>query len=67
MEDASASPKESFEQRQEAEEAAVQLETDAAEETSPPVFSPGKLRVNKRHTRILGTLNKRATKEFINL
>lgn len=34
--------------------------TQATENTEEPVFSPNNLRVNKRHTRILGTLNKRA-------
>ena len=41
-------------------------EIKAAEPTEA-VFSPNNLRVNKRHTRILGTLNKRATQEFINM
>ena len=40
--------------------------TQATENTEEPVFSPNNLRVNKRHTRILGTLNKRANQEFIN-
>ena len=31
------------------------------------VFQPSVLRVKKRHTRILGTLNKRANQEFINM
>ena len=31
------------------------------------LFSPSNLRVSKRHTRILGTLNKRANQEFINM
>jgi len=28
-------------------------------------FSPNNLKVKKRHTRILGTINKKADKEFI--
>ena len=34
---------------------------------SEAIFSPNNLRVNKRHTRILGTLNKRANQEFIDM
>ena len=30
-------------------------------------FSPSMLKVKKRHTRILGTINKKADKEFIDL
>jgi len=29
-------------------------------------MSPGELKLKKRHTRILATLNKRASKEFVN-
>lgn len=36
-------------------------------EDGSEAFSPSNIRVNKRHTRILGTLNKRASQEFINM
>ena len=36
-------------------------------EESKCEFAPSVLRVKKRHTRILGTINKRANQEFIDM